>query len=146
MTWAWTGVLMVLLGGSPGIAGASQDTAARVVAAAQRAQWAAQVARDTAALRNLLGDDLVYIHSNALVEDKAGFLRSVATGSIVYRDILPLEMTYREYGTTVLGNGKVRVRVQLEGRELTVDLLVTTVHVRRDGRWELVTWQSTRAQ
>ncbi len=123
-----------------------QDSTSKAVAAALELQWAAQVERDTAALRNLLGDDLVYIHSNALVEDKAGFIRTVATGTIVYHDILPLEMTYRVMGATVVGNGRVRVRVELAGRDLVLELLVTTVHARRDGRWQLVAWQSTRVQ
>lgn len=140
MIGATLGTVLLFIGLS------GQDSTARVVGATQRAQWAAQVGRDTALLRNLLGDELVYIHSNALVEDKAGFLRTVATGAIVYHDISPLEMTYRVYGTSVVGNGTVRVQVEMGGRALTLDLLVTTVHVRRDGRWELVTWQSTRAQ
>lgn len=123
-----------------------QDSTAKAVAAALQAQWTAQVVRDTVALRNLLGDDLVYIHSNALVEDKAGFIRTVATGTIVYHDVSPLEMTYRVMGATVVGNGRVRVRVELGGQDLTLELLVTTVHVRRDGRWQLAAWQSTRVQ
>ncbi|MHB1329728.1 MAG: nuclear transport factor 2 family protein [Gemmatimonadales bacterium] len=123
-----------------------QDSASKSVAAALQAQWSAQVGRDTAALRNLLGDDIVYIHSNGLVEDKAGFIRTVATGSIVYHDIQPLEMTHWLVGTTVVGNGRVRVRVELGGRDLVLELLVTTVHARRDGRWQLVAWQSTRPQ
>ncbi len=116
------------------------------VHAADRARFAAQVSRDTAALRNLLGDELVYIHSNALIESKAHFIETVATGRIRYDEVVPLESTYRIYGATAVGNGKVRVRVQLNGQAVAVDLLFTTVHVRRQGRWELIAWQSTRAQ
>jgi len=123
-----------------------QDSVIAAVSAALQSQWRAQVTRDTATLRNLLGEDLVYIHSNALVEDKAGFLRTVATGTIVYHDISPLEMTHRVIGAVVVGNGRVRVRVGLGGQDLVLELLVTTVHARRDGRWVLVAWQSTRVQ
>lgn len=124
---------------------ASDDLVAEVQAA-DRARFAAQVGRDTAALRNLLADELVYVHSNALIESKAHFIETVATGRIVYDEVIPVESTYRIYGLTAVGNGKVRVRVQMNGQAVAVDLLFTTVHVRRNGRWELVAWQSTRAQ
>jgi hypothetical protein len=114
------------------------------VAAAERARFAAQMKRDTAALRTLLANDLVYIHSNALVESKEHFIETVATGRIVYEEIVPLEMSHRIFGTTAVGNGKVRVGVQMNGQKLVVDLLFTTVQVRQNGRWELVAWQSTR--
>lgn len=139
--------VVLSVGGGPGEGRPiPQDSAVAAVSATLQSQWRAQIARDTVTLRNLLGEDLVYIHSNALVEDKAGFLRTVATGTIVYHDISPLEMTHRVIGATVVGNGRVRVRVGLGGQDLALDLLVTTVHARRDGRWVLVAWQSTRVQ
>lgn len=125
---------------------AGQDDPAGQVRAAELARFAAQVSRDTAALRSLLGDDLVYIHSNALVEDKAHFIETVATGRIVYDSVAPGEMRHRVFGDAAVGNGRVRVRVRMNGQSIGVDLLFTTVHVRRNGRWQLVAWQSTRAQ
>ena len=112
--------------------------------AVEVARFEAQVKRDTAALRALLGDDLVYIHSNALTESKSDFLETVTTGRIVYDSLVPVEMHHRIYGQAAVGNGKVRVQVQMNGRTLRVDLLFTTVHVRQAGGWRLVSWQSTR--
>jgi hypothetical protein len=112
--------------------------------AAEEARFDAQVKRDTAALRTLLADDLVYIHSNALTETKSHFIETVATGRIVYDSLVPVELHHRIYGQTAVGTGKVRVQVQMNGRTLRVDLLFTTVHVRQAGRWRLVSWQSTR--
>ena len=103
------------------------------------------VDRDTAALRRLLGDDLVYVHSNGLVESKDHLIETLAIRRMVYDSIVPLEMSHRIFGEAAVGNGKVRVQAQMGGQTLRVDLLFTTVHVRRRGVWQLVAWQSTRA-
>ncbi len=123
--------------------GAGQDPMVNV-RAAELARFGAQVKRDTAALRALLADDMLYVHSNALTETKEHFIETVATGRIVYDSLVPVEMKHRVYGQTAVGNGRVRVQVQTNGQTLRVDLLFTTVHVRQQGRWRLVAWQSTR--
>lgn len=123
---------------------AAQD-AGRAVRQAELARFAAQTARDTAALRRLLGNDLVYVHSNGVVESKARFIEAVATGSMVYDSVIPLQLDHRVFGETAVGNGKARVQVRTGGQTHRVELLFTTVHVRRDGQWRLVAWQSTRA-
>lgn len=138
----WLGLLVAVASPVMG-----QHQSADALEAADRARFEAQIRRDTAALRTLLGDDLVYVHSNALVESKAHFLETVATGRIRYLAMVPLESRYRVFGTTAVGNGTVRVRVQVNGQEpVEVGLLFTAVHVQRRGRWELVAWQSTKAQ
>ena len=114
------------------------------VEAAERARFSAQVRRDTAALRLLLGDELRYTHSNALIESKEHFIETVATGSIVYDQITAIDMVHRVYANTAVGHGKVRVGVTMGGQTLEVDLLFTTVLIKRGGRWQLVAWQSTR--
>jgi len=120
---------------------------AAAVARAERDRFAAQVARDTGALRNLLDDDLVYVHSNALIENKGRFIETVGTGRIGYDSLVPVQMTHRVYGSTAVGNGRVRAVVRMNGQPpLAVDLLFTTVLVQRRGRWRLASWQSTRAQ
>jgi hypothetical protein len=138
------GVLLPVVAAIPrGLAPAQADPRAEV-RRTELARFAAQVSGDTAALRRLLGDDLVYVHSNALVESKDHFIESVATRRIGYDSVVPLELTHRVFGTTAVGNGKVRVQVQMGGQTIRADLLFTTVHVRRAGRWQLVAWQSTR--
>ena len=116
------------------------------VARAERDRFRAQVARDTAALRNLLDDDLVYVHSNGMIESKAHFIATVASGRIGYDSLVPVRMTHRLYRTTAVGTGLIRAVGRMNGQIFSVDLLFTTVLVQRNGRWRLVSWQSTRAQ
>jgi len=138
----WIAPLAIALAGPA----ASQTDPLGGVQRSEQARFDAQVRRDTSALRRLLGDDLTYIHSNALVESKDHFIETIALGRIVYDSLVPVEMRRRVFGEAVVSDGKVRVQVQMNGQTVRADLLVTTVHVRRDGRWQLVAWQSTRDQ
>ena len=47
---------------------------------AEDARYAAQTGGDFAALQQLIGDDLVYIHSSAIVDDKAPTSKPSAPG------------------------------------------------------------------
>jgi hypothetical protein len=110
------------------------------------ARFKAQVAGDTAALRNLLGDELVYTHSNGLTETKTHFLETIATRKIGYDSLVPVTLTHRVYGEAAVGHGKVRAQVQIGGQTIKMGLLFATVHVKRGNRWQLVAWQSTKTE
>ncbi len=99
---------------------------------------------DTAALAPLLADDLVYTHSNALVETKESHLAAIASRSTVYRALVPTFMDWRRHGDLALGAGMVYAAGFLRGTPFDVALRVSTVHRLRGGRWELLSWQSTR--
>src|SRR4029077_21177236 len=46
------------------------------------ARYAAQTSRDFSALQQLIGDDLVYIHSSANVDAKAAYIESQRAGTV----------------------------------------------------------------
>jgi len=105
----------------------------------------AQISQDTTALHRLLAHDLVYIHSNALVETKTDFIRSVGGGSIRY---LAMEKTetgpIRRWGKTAAAIGIVDVRGLYQGKEFEMRLRYTSVYRKIKGIWQLSSWQSTR--
>jgi hypothetical protein len=124
---------------------AVQDTpTAGAVRQVELNRFVAMMGRDTTALRSALADELSYTHSNGLVESKAMHLEAVGSGRTVYQTIGPRGMSYRQVGETVVGNGMVKSQGSLAGTAFDVMLRVTTVHIRRAGRWQLVAWQSTR--
>lgn len=125
-------------------AGFIQGSAERQVREAETQRFAAMMRADTLALGPFLAEELVYTHSNALVETRAVHLEAIATKRTIYDSIAPVDISYRSYGETVLGTGTVRSRGSLGGTAFDVTLRVTTVHVRRGGRWLLAAWQSTR--
>ncbi len=111
----------------------------------EQIRFQAQTTRDTALLVRLLADNLVYIHSNALVERKADFLRSVSGGGIRYLSIRKMEdSAVSQWGKTAVSHGLVEVKGLYQGNEFDMTLRFTSVYRREKGRWKLYSWQSTR--
>jgi hypothetical protein len=106
----------------------------------------AMVKADIAMLDRLLAAELTYIHSNARFEDKELFLFGIRTGSIKYLNVIPTERNARIIGNTAVINGVAAVRLVDRGVNLDITIRYTNVHVRRNGRWQMVAWQATRLQ
>ncbi|HPA91063.1 MAG TPA: nuclear transport factor 2 family protein [Quisquiliibacterium sp.] len=101
------------------------------------------VARDIAGLRQLVGDDLLYVHSSATEEDKALYLERLETGYYRYLGMKNLKRAFRVLGDVVLVNGDVRIDVEVKGAVKLVMSRYLQVWALRDGRWQMVSWQST---
>ncbi len=115
------------------------------VEAVEDDRFRAQVRKDIETLSELLSDDLVYIHSNTLTENKADFLKNIASGKIVYQEIRAVgERSYRYLGRVALSNGTVHVKVLFEGNPFEAQLRYTAVYHKQKNRWLLVSWQSTK--
>lgn len=111
----------------------------------EKQRFAAMEKKDIPFLENVLADDLVYIHSNALTETKADFLSSIKTGKIVYEKMEVEEMQVRKYRkNTAIVNGIVHVQVQLNGKPADLRLRYTNVYIKQNGKWKMETWQSTK--
>lgn len=134
--------LFLLLIASP-FFGLSQSSSSPVLADENR-RFDAMTRSDTAALRGLLHDDLVYIHSNALIESKEQHLAAIAAGQLVYQKMTPENVRVRRYAKTALTNGTVQVKGLLNGTPFEVRLTYTAVYLKKRGTWRLLNWQSTR--
>ena len=138
--------LLVIMAGNAG----AQSQAARLVGAEaalrrdEAGRFAAMMKADSLTVGRYLADELVYTHSNALVESRAQHLAGLASRTTVYESIAPVEMKYRWVGDVAVGAGTVKSKGSIGGTPFDVTLRVTTVHVERGGRWQLVAWQSTR--
>ena len=111
----------------------------------ERARFDAQVRGDLAALERMLHDDLTYVHSNARRETKAEFLDSLKTGALKYVSIEPVDISVRTFGPAfAVIVGHARIKTLSQGKETPFVIRYTDVWVQRDGRWQMVAWQSTR--
>ena len=123
----------------------ADPTALRGLRASEIRRFAAMMRADTAAIRPLLAEELTYTHSNAMVESRDRHLELIGGRHTVYESLAPVVMRYALPGPDVaLGNGVVKARGLLNGTPFDVILRVTTVHAWREGRWQLLSWQSTR--
>jgi ketosteroid isomerase-like protein len=66
------------------------------------------------------------------------------SGTVKYESIEPRDVQVRVYGNTAVITGAGRFRVTARGEKLDNQLRYTNVWVLRDGRWQMVSWQSTK--
>ena len=103
------------------------------------------VAKDIPGLQSVLHKDLVYFHSSGQQDSKETYIASIASGKSSYVAITPEEMQQRVYGKTGINTGIVNiVNLNAEGKETQVKLRFTDVFVFEGGRWQMVSWQSTK--
>ncbi len=113
--------------------------------AVERARFQTFTRADTAAMQAVLGDDLLYCHSTGKCQTKPELIAAFASKDLVYRKLTLIDMKPRAIGGAVLVNGKVEITAEQSGQPVTFQGIYTDVYVKRDGRWQLVSWQSTRS-
>jgi hypothetical protein len=129
------------------LAGCQTMTAAPDLAeveAVERARFEAWMKADTAAMGPMLADDLLYCHSSGQCENKEQIVASIGSRQTIYRKMDVISLKPRAVGGAVLINGKLDIAVEDKGRPIQFQAIYTDVYVKRDGAWQLVSWQSTR--
>jgi hypothetical protein len=100
--------------------------------------------KDLATLDAVLADDLIYTHSSARVDTKHSLIANMTSGATVYSSIEPSEVKAQDLGDTVVLTGVAWVKVVSNGRQLDFGVRFTDAYAKRDERWQMVVWQSTR--
>jgi hypothetical protein len=118
----------------------SEDEAQR----AEDARYAAQTGNDFAAMDRLFGADLVYIHSSAVVDDKASYIDSMRSGNVKYRVMRRSDVKVRTYGCLAIVSGNANFDVTVKGQDLSVELRFHSIWAQRAGGPQFVSWQATR--
>jgi hypothetical protein len=112
--------------------------------AAEDARYAALMKNDFAAMEKLFGDDLVYAHSSAAVDNKKTFIDSLRSGTTKYRVMKRSEVLVRTYGCIAVITGIANFEVTNDGQDSSVALRFHAVWANRQGGLQFVSWQSTR--
>ena len=97
-----------------------------------------------ATLNELIADDLIYTHSSARLDTKQSLIGNMESGSTVYTSVVPSDVKAQDLGDTVVLTGSCRISVNAGGRPNSFGVRFTDVYANRGGRWQMVTWQSTR--
>ncbi|HEY6547732.1 MAG TPA: nuclear transport factor 2 family protein [Vicinamibacteria bacterium] len=114
------------------------------VRAAHAARVAATIKGDLPTLAGLLTDDMTYTHGSAKLETKQEFVDLIRTGYYQYKAIVTKDVTVRVYGDAALLSGIAEPDVITNGQPAQPKLRFTEVWVKRSGKWQLASWQSTR--
>jgi ketosteroid isomerase-like protein len=114
-------------------------------AQAEAALYRAMIALDYGALRGLLCEDLVYIHSTAVAESKEEYLQGLADGLYEYASIASRDAKASVHGEIAIQCGEVAMSVGARGAPKEATRLLFTLLWRREaGRWCLRLRQATR--
>jgi hypothetical protein len=130
-----------------GTAGAEEcrgSITAAELTAAEDARYAAQMSGDVAALEKLIGDDLVYTHSSAAVDNKKAFIESQRSGAVKYRSMKRSDTTPRIYGCIGILTGRADFEVSNKGLDSAVALRFHAIWAKRAAGLQFISWQSTR--
>ncbi len=122
----------------------SQTNAEQEVIQVENRRFQAMMDADTDALESILADELTYTHTSAALDTKESFIQRLASGMLKYESVAPSNMQVRNYGDTAVVTGNAEVQVSNSSNRTSFSIRFTDVLVQRDGRWQVVAWQSTR--
>jgi len=109
-----------------------------------RKRMIAMAEKDIRTLNEIISDDLVYTHSSARLDTKQSLIVGMTSGSTVYTGCEPSDVKAQDLGDTVVLTGVAQIKVTANGTANAFGVRFTDVYAKRNGRWQMVTWQSTR--
>ena len=109
-----------------------------------RKRMQAMAAKDIGTLDTLIADDLVYTHSSARLDTKQTLIGNMKSGATVYSSVQPSDVRAQDLGDVVILTGVAQIKVSSQGKQLEFGVRFTDAYAKRNGRWQMVVWQSTR--
>jgi ketosteroid isomerase-like protein len=129
-----------------GVASASNDQTEKELISLQH-QWAkARVKRDVAFLEKLYAPEFRITSMIGSMVERADDIAAFASGDLKPESVTNEDMQVSVYGDTAVVTGLEHVKGTYKGNFGDFALRFTNVFVRRDGRWQLVTHQTTPVQ
>lgn len=107
-------------------------------------RFKAMTENDFASLERILADDLSYSHTSGWLQTKGEFIATLRSGQLKYESISAEETKVRVYGNTGVVTGRASLKVRSKGQEESFRVRYLDVYINRNGRWQMVGWQSTR--
>lgn len=109
-----------------------------------RKRMTAMAQKDIATLNALLAEELIYTHSSARLDTKQSLIGAMQSGATVYTAVDPSDVQAQDFGDVVVLTGSCRIQVSSNGKANAFTVRFTDVYANKGGKWQMVTWQSTR--
>jgi ketosteroid isomerase-like protein len=103
----------------------------------------ALVEQDIATLVDMMDDELLYVHSSAVAEDKALYIKKLSEGHYRYSSLTSLRRSYRVLGDVVLADGDLQIGVRVADADKVINSRYLQAWARRANGWKMISWQST---
>lgn len=107
-------------------------------------RFAAMTAHDMGALERLIADDLRFVHSNGMVEDKAEFLRKLRAGERRYLAYRALAREVRQEGGFSFVFGEADAEIERPGGGIRTRMTYTAIY-RNAPTPLLFAWHSVKS-
>jgi hypothetical protein len=107
-------------------------------------RWQLLLNADATALADLLSDDLQFVHSSGLKDDKTNYLDAVGAGAVIYRSANSRIETVVLLGNeSFVASGSLKMEATVRGTERSLHSLFMVVWRREQETWRLVAHQTT---
>jgi len=113
------------------------------ILALEQRRCGALLAADVEALAPLLSERLVFMHANALPDDRASLLEKMRGGRIVYRTLSVSEEMVVDLGEVALLHARLSAAVEVAGQPRRIENRTLSVWAREEGTWRLLAYQPT---
>ena len=113
------------------------------IRALEERRYRAMCEADAKTLDELLGDSLVYTHSNASADSKKSYLDGVRAKKWNYRKIERPEENIQLHGDSAVITGRVRIDILIDGTPKILNSRYLNVWTKGAKGWQMVAWQST---
>ena len=109
-------------------------------------RFKAMINKDSIKLDKILANDLLYIHSNGMIDSKTTLIRNIMTGKLEYLEIDVQQSDIRTHSQTawIHGSARVKVRNGINTPEVEFYIRYLDIYKKHEGTWQLVAWQSAR--
>jgi hypothetical protein len=121
-----------------------QDKLFNIATELEARRWSLMQQGHTRALSGLLSDDLRFVHSSGLIDDKQSYIDSIESGTVVYKTadfhfdaVIPLG------GDAFIANGVIHMSAVIRSELRQLHSIFTVVWHRDNGSWQLVAHQTT---
>ncbi len=115
------------------------------VLSAEDARYAAMVAADPEAMRRWFAEDLLYVHSTGVVEDRDQLIASIVGRRLQYIAIEPGERRVVFQGAdAAFVHGVAQIKARAGDKALDFRARYLAVYALQDDAWRLRAWQSLR--
>jgi len=111
------------------------------------AEWnAAHISGNAAAFERIFAEDLVVVVPGMRVMTKADSLGMFTSGRMKFERYETSETKIRIYDGTAIVTGRLRRTRAIAGATADDDWLFTKVYLRRDGRWQVVSFHASNTK
>ncbi|MGH2360916.1 MAG: nuclear transport factor 2 family protein [bacterium] len=117
---------------------------AEMIIELDKKRMTATAQKDTAALKNMLCEGLVYTHSSGRQDTKQSLIEGMESGTTVYTSMVPSDVRAQDLGNAVVLTGVAAISVNSKGKPNSFRVRFTDVYENQNGTWRMVTWQSTK--